>query len=114
MKQRLIELLRGFRTPICEGLEFKLSEENCEKIAEYLIGEGVIVPPCKVGDKVYCIQKFFNESTLQGETIVKTKTIDFVASSSFLAESDGLIFVERDFGKTVFRTREEAERALKG
>lgn len=50
MRDRLIELLKGFRTPICEGLNAKLP--NVEGLADRLLAEGVIVPPCKVGDKV--------------------------------------------------------------
>ena len=68
--------------------------------------------PCAVGDKVYHLQKIFDEGTLTTKTIVKTRTIDFVATMAFLAESDGLVFGEKDFGKTVFLSREEAEKAL--
>lgn len=68
--------------------------------------------PCAVGDKVYHLQKIFDECTLTTKTIVKTRTIDFVATTAFLAESDGLVFGEKDFGKTVFLSREEAEKAL--
>ena len=85
---------------------------NVDAIVDHLLAAGVIVPPCKVGDVVYCVQDVFNESNLQVETIVKKRIIDFVASASFIAESDGLIFAEIDFGKTVFLTREAAEKAL--
>lgn len=69
--------------------------------------------PCAVGDLVYHLQKIFDEGTLTTKTIVKTRKIDFVATTAFLAESDGLVFGEKDFGKTVFLSREQAEKALK-
>ena len=68
--------------------------------------------PCAVGDLVYHLQKIFDEGTLTTKTIVKTRKIDFVATTAFLAESDGLVFGEKDFGKTVFLSREDAEMAL--
>lgn len=47
MRDRLIELIQN-------------SVGGCarhwaEIIADHLLAEGVIVPPCKVGDTVYCI-----------------------------------------------------------
>ena len=44
MKRKLIELLKS--TGMVE------SESRCEIIAEELLAEGVIVPPCKVGDEI--------------------------------------------------------------
>lgn len=90
--------------------DFNGSEVACEHFKDK---SRILELPCKVGDKVYHLQKVFNESTLKTETIVKTRVIDFVATTSFLSESDGLIFGEKDFGTTVFLTREEAEEALR-
>ena len=50
MRDRLIELLEGFRTPICEGLNAKIPD--VERLADYLLAGGVIVPPCKMGDYI--------------------------------------------------------------
>ena len=108
MRDRLTKIVKE---SLVKNIDY--THRLAENITDDLLANGVIVPPCKVGDKVYCIQKVFNESTLQVETIVKTRIIDFVASARFVAESEGLIFAERDFGKTVFLTREEAEQALK-
>ncbi len=70
--------------------------------------------PCIVGDKVYCIQPFFDHNTKKYKRIIKPKVVDFVFTLPFLAESKGEILREKDFGKTVFLTKEEAEQALKG
>ena len=40
MRDRLIEDLKGFRTPICEGLNAKLP--YAEELADYLLSSGVI------------------------------------------------------------------------
>ena len=40
MKDRLLEDLKAFRTPICEGLNAKLS--YAEELADYLLSSGVI------------------------------------------------------------------------
>ena len=69
---------------------------NCSKLADYLLEHGVIVLPCKVGDILYC------ESAIKGHiTYLKAPDPEW-------------IFENREiFGKDIFLTREEAERALK-
>ena len=69
---------------------------NCSRLADYLLEHGVIVLPCKVGDTLYC------ESAIKGHiTYLKAPDLEW-------------IFENREiFGKDIFITREEAERALK-
>ena len=52
MKDRLMELLKS--APLC-GYAFddQYSDGTIEKIADHLLANGVIAPPCKVGDTVY-------------------------------------------------------------
>lgn len=120
MRERLVELIADARNEYYDYSDelhekgMSVPESSEEYIADHLIANGVVVPPCKVGDKVYHICNVFNDSKMKSETIIKTRVIDFVQSMAFLAESQGLIFSERDFGKTVFLTSEDAERALKG
>lgn len=67
---------------------------------------GVIVPPCKVGDTVYWET---SDNRIVGGKIVKS-------SYKFRVQVDsGLEFSFDDFelGNVIFLTREEAERALK-
>lgn len=71
-----------------------------------------VVLPCKVGDKVYCIQSYFNDAKMRSEKKVKCRVVDFVQSSPDLFECQGMIYKFEDIGKTVFLTREEAEAAL--
>lgn len=51
-RERLIELVKAsVYGNIDEG--FYGPELNCENVTDYLLANGVIVPPCKVGDIVY-------------------------------------------------------------
>ena len=106
-KDRLVQLLEKF------GEENGVIMNLTESIAEFLSENGVIVPPCKVGDKVYCIGtpcggcKYFNEPlTEEGIEICKAcKKREIIEC--------GLEFdLINEFGKTVFLTKEEAEKAL--
>lgn len=52
MRDRLIELLDD----TLKEWECDVQPETVLQIAEYLLENGVIVPPCKVGDTVYLIK----------------------------------------------------------
>lgn len=98
--------------------------------ADHLIENGVIVPPCKVGDTVYIKNRPLIISFLHIEENNISFVIQFDCGNcdtcpfyeddvSFEGEHDcktmGYIeFTEEDIGKTVFLTREEAEQKLKG
>lgn len=88
-----------------------------EQCADYLLKNGVIVPPCKVGDTVYFILE--DEMVEGGFYVTPAHTVTEVGSkgfwlSSFVpAEDDMSDFnLWEEIGKTVFLTREEAEKAL--
>lgn len=89
-RERLIDLM----------IEAKRTEPETgsftEYLADYLLEHGVIVTPCKAGDTLYC------ESAIKGHiTYLKAPDLEW-------------IFENREiFGKEIFLTREEAERALK-
>lgn len=111
MRDRLIELLGKAKN------EFWCSREKCngtEFVVDYLLANGVIVPPCKVGDTVYIlvgepsrtIKEFRVRTILFGET---HDSIGFANKSLFT------IWDKRwydFFGKIIFTTKEEAEKAL--
>ena len=107
-RDRLIELLED----TLQEWECDVQSETLSQIAEHLIENGVIVPPCKVGDTVYDICTIFDESTLKSKTIIKPRIIDFVSKVGFIIESKGLVIGEKDFGKTVFLTKDEADKKL--
>lgn len=69
---------------------------NCSRLADYLLEHGVIVLPCKAGDTLYC------ESAIKGHiTYLKAPDLEWIFENREL------------FGKEIFLTREEAEKALK-
>ena len=113
MRERLIEILKGFRTPICEGLNFKLPD--VEAIADYLLSEGVIALPCKVGDKVYVME---SENTGFYECEIVTVVYDGIQWLGYMnclwrhCHGGYWKWQECDIGKTVFLTKEEAEKAI--
>lgn len=97
-------------------------ETSYSNIADYLIENGVIVPPCKAGDVVYVT--VYN---------IKTSTFNihrgYISNISF-AETGNRVTISHegyddeplfnkfygrfeDFGKVIFFTREEAEAKLR-
>ena len=96
MRDRLVELIREAKK--------QTKNANCDIgrnmiFADYLLANGVIVPPCKVGDTVY---------ETDGVRIYES-TIKQV-----IYDTTGVAFDERAIGTSIFLTREEAEQALKG
>ena len=78
----------------------------------------VVVLPCKVGDTVYMIERIFDIDNGVCDEICARKVIGHGGNNLnklWLIGSGGIcnvsIFVS-EFGKTVFFTREEAEKAL--
>lgn len=84
-------------------------------LVDYLLANGVIVPPVKVGQTVYDIY----EAKANGEGIVRALGVTDIRihldkrNKAWLIIG-GYYFAMDDFGKTVFLSREEAEAALKG
>ena len=89
-RERLIDLMIDAKRTDPETGSFS------EYLADYLLEHGVIVLPCKAGDTLYC------ESAIKGHvTHLKAPDLEW-------------IFENREiFGKEIFLTREEAEKALK-
>jgi hypothetical protein len=104
MRDRLIEILSKPIHPK-EGVNL------AEVIADYLLDNGVIVPPCKVGDTVYSIVEGIS-FVLVGEVYEYVVGREHFVFRSTRKGYFTLAFTEIDIGKTVFLTREEAEKAL--
>ena len=112
-KDRLVELL---------GEKYNCVDRNrcLDEQADYLLANGVIVPPCKVGDVVYYLNRQYHIS-LYKNTIYEAKVVRIVTTSLGTAlvihirDESGCCEVPdiRDWGITVFLSREEAEAKLK-
>lgn len=96
MRNRLIELLNNI------GM---IHEREAETVADYLLENGVTVPPCKVGDTVYQTDG----------TRVYLSTINEIiySKNNTIYATENIAFDERAIGKSIFLTIEEAEQALK-
>lgn len=113
MRDRLIKIVSGFcRYEKCSGKKDVTLCKECEnggKLADHLLANGVIVPICKLGDTIYRIG---DNGKIYGDWEI-TLIQAYPDETLYVDDSDNY-FVESDIGKTVFLTREEAERALKG
>lgn len=109
MKKKLVEILIAK-----DVVKDSNAYDHAESLADYLLENGVIVPPCKVGDVLYDIY----ETTSDGEYIYERKVreinIRLDKRNKPWLIIDGYYFAFEDFGKNVFLSREEAEAALKG
>lgn len=124
MRDRLVELLKkiekepaitcpAYKTDkTCEDCKYSINDSLCnhiERQVDYLIANDVVALPCKVGDRVWAIRKYKGVSHPQ-ESVVSdmyfTRNMELMIVVKYVAR--GI------WGKTVFRTKEEAERALKG
>ena len=86
--------------------------------SDYLLANGVIVPPCKVGTEIFGV--FDNDDEQRKEIYVGNILCYSLDENSLLwakmRYENGLTYWHTidDFGKTVFSTKEEAEKALEG
>ena len=109
MRERLIELIQD-------------SVRGCarnwaEIIADYLLANGVIVPPCKVGDTVYEMQPT-RKRTQEYEVTTAKYNGHYWWFTWVVKDRNGIYgnvegFSNYLLGKTVFLTKEDAENALK-
>lgn len=83
---------------------------NSVGLADYLLANGVIVPPCKAGDTIYFDTYKHGESI--GIQPHKVANISIVVSTERPFGCVGEDIYDREFGKTVFLTYEEAEKVL--
>lgn len=104
-RERLIELLKNDNCqspmlcdPNCKYASLKRCYE--ERIADYLLANGVIVLPCKVGDTVYKIEN--------GE-VVERQILDFTYNGRLYVRLRPFTSYEYAIGKDVFLTKAEAD-----
>ena len=111
MKEKLIELLNAM---IGENKDKNITTEV---MADYLIQNGVVVLPCKVWDKAYLIKdNIIEPCTVEG--IHYTARKNYVRLKPYFQPYIGNQSVYHkpsisSFGKIVFLSCEEAEKALK-
>lgn len=91
-------------------------QQAIDRLAEYedMEEQGLLVRlPCKIGATVYRFQRYFNDATLKSEIKIKPCVVESVSTKCIIT-TDHMVMLFSNFGKTVFLTREEAEKALEG
>ncbi len=112
MRGKLMELIDAFR---------ELDEPNdgrtyTEHLADHLLAGGVIVLPCKVGATVF-VTDIIVGSIVECEVVVFEVDEDGVGGMEYRVPEEipnitSIATLTTEIGKTVFLTREEAEKAL--
>ena len=120
-RERLIELLKGAETEVSELLSRPLAlDEWLGMYADHLLANGVIVSPCKVGDIIYYINEnplnlWVKPNTIHEADVVRVVTTKLGTSLVIQIHNEfGCAEIPniKDFGKTVFTSREEAQAEL--
>ena len=111
MRDRLIKIVKD---SLMKNIDY--THRLAENITDDLLANGVIVPPCKVGDTVYVVSQGAGFSVVWNVYKATAKAIHldrwgqlFIRVETDKENIGGYVEIER-----VFLTREEAEMALKG
>lgn len=111
-REKLIELIMQVLSIIESYFDSSQNKKIAELIADYLIENDIIVPPCKIGDTVYCIEfpksRGIDKGTVYVNPRVNTKWFSVRYESGLIYDHP-----QTAIGKTVFFTYEKAEKALK-
>lgn len=116
MRDRLIDLINEAMDtyptiPLINGCKPTFGEY----LADHLLANGVIVPPCKVGDTVY----FLPQKEILEATVINIEVNYYTNPQMWLTIEYCLYHrnhyktrIDLMLGKVVFLTKEEAEKAL--
>ncbi len=114
-RDRLIEILK---VPIHP----KIGVDPAEVVADYLLANGVIVPPCKVGDTVYYVHETYWDKDYENYIETKELKQGVLKIVERPKQKMNLMLQVKEFdwcfmndwlNGNLFLTKEEAERALK-
>ena len=104
-RDRLIELLED----TLHEWECDVQSETLTQIAEHLLENGVIVPPCDIGQTVYT--RYGYSFKIEKIEVLEDKKIIFRCGND--GTDDYMAFYDFEIGTDVFLTKEEAEAKLK-
>lgn len=106
-RDKMIELLEIEKA----ASRYMTDDDRREMIADFLLNNGVVVLPVKLGDPVYRIsQKFITKMRYIEKTNISRIAIDARGIFLFCACQPTVKCV---YGKNVFLSREDAENALR-
>ena len=109
MRDKIAEILKAYT----KKNNISASSVILEEYADELIANGVIAPPCRVGDKVYMLvtRKTHSFEFDEGKRMLRVENQHTFIKQTYLTKLNFFKVID-DFGKTVFLTKEEAEKAL--
>lgn len=108
MRDKLIDIL----------MSKPYGQSSYEEFADYLLAEGVIVPPCKVGTTLYFLYNspYADKPDLTPRIYETYRWYFDVDKTGIVINTSDIHSFNKEYdyhlGKTVFLTREEAEQAL--
>ena len=79
-------------------------EQIVPELADYLLANGIIAPPVKVGDVVYIV------CNVDNETVIEESAVEEVSTKRIW--TDEVDYDLEEIGTSIFMTRESAEKAL--
>ena len=124
-RDRLIELIRRAKTevvcctsddePVRKWQRNIVDRAEANDIADYLLANGVIVPPCYIGQTVYQLYEKYNGDFIirQGEVSAIQQKADKSWKIRITHNSSVWELKIEDIGVRYFLTKEEAEEKLK-
>lgn len=108
MRDRLVKLIETAKKEWWEKSgRYQTSKASADYIADCLLDDGWVRPPCKVGDTVYYPYEY-------GNVVLEKTVIKIVIEKEDRWLDVGVSFLPfENIGKTVFLTKAEAEQKLK-
>ena len=114
-RERMIELLDGYYEETGINIVHYFTDEESEMLADYILADGWIRPPYKIGSKLY--HNIVGEEEPQEYTVVgfyceeepKLVHCEFVYNGKTYSHTYDI----DDEGKSYYTSKEEAEKALK-
>ena len=105
-RERLIELIKQKQDGGSKYEGHVMNEINCSnaELADYLLANGIIVPPVKVGDVVYIV------CNVDNKTVIEESAVEEVSTKRIW--TDEVDYGLEEIGTSIFMTRESAEKAL--
>lgn len=110
-KERIAEILKAYT----KKHNISASSVILEEYAEELVKQGAILPPCKVGDKVWDLHQRYNGTFViqEGKISMLTQKADKSWHLRITVNSSVWGFTPNEIGTRYFLTKEEAEEKLK-
>ena len=115
MKDRLIELIKVFHLEwLRKEYDHETDKSVCEYLADHLLAEGVIVPPCYIGQEIWYIRNHYDGriEIIKGKVSMIQQKADKSWKIRITVNSSVWDFTPNEIGTEYFLTREEAEKAL--